>query len=108
MDDLGLVACLIRFNGGKRTNIKATFPGYAQMPADFVNAYIYGSVLATLGYFYCACATYFFNLEKASTVINLASFGCYGGVAMQNYYTGNPLKAFRQWVPSQKIPHCSP
>lgn len=64
MDDLGFGGMLKSALIGKRTTSKHLPLGYAQMPADFVNAYILGSV-GSVGTSIGACATYFFNLEKA-------------------------------------------
>lgn len=64
MDDLGFGGMLKSALMGKRTTSKHLPLGYAQMPADFVNAYVLGSVGA-IGSSIGACATYFFNLEKA-------------------------------------------
>lgn len=64
MDDLGFGGMLKSALMGKRTTSKHLPLGYAQMPADFVNAYVLGSV-GSIGTSIGACATYFFNLEKA-------------------------------------------
>lgn len=64
MDDLGFGGMLKSALMGKRTTSKHLPLGYAQMPADFVNAYVLGSV-GKIGTSMGACATYFFNLEKA-------------------------------------------
>lgn len=64
MDDFGFGGLLKSALMGKRTTSKHLPLGYAQMPADFVNAYILGSV-GHIGTSLGACATYFFNLEKA-------------------------------------------
>lgn len=64
MDDLGFGGMLKSALIGKRTTSKHLPLGYAQMPADFVNAYVLGSV-GSIGTSIGACATYFFNLEKA-------------------------------------------
>mgnify|MGYP000197477603 CR=1 FL=1 len=64
MDDLGFGGMLKSALMGKRTTSKHLPLGYAQMPADFVNAYVLGSAGA-VGTSIGACATYFFNLEKA-------------------------------------------
>ncbi|TYL47196.1 beta-ketoacyl synthase [Marinomonas sp. IMCC 4694] len=68
MDDLGFGGMLKSALMGKRTTSKHLPLGYAQMPADFVNAYLLGSV-GNVGTSIGACATYFFNLEKAITGI---------------------------------------
>ncbi|WP_191600747.1 beta-ketoacyl synthase [Marinomonas algicola] len=64
MDDLGFGGMLKSALQGKRTTSKHLPLGYAQMPADFVNAYVLGSA-GVVGTSIGACATYFFNLEKA-------------------------------------------
>jgi acetoacetyl-[acyl-carrier protein] synthase len=48
---------------GKRTTSKQMPLGYAQMPADFINAYILGSVGVTGGAL-GACATFLYNLRS--------------------------------------------
>ena len=49
---------------GKRTSSKQCPLGLAQMPADFVNAYVLGNVGAT-GTMVGACATFLYNLKLA-------------------------------------------
>jgi len=73
MDDLGFGGMLKSALMGKRTTSKHLPLGYAQMPADFVNAYILGSV-GNVGTAIGACATYFFNLEKAIDGIKAGKF----------------------------------
>ena len=73
MDDLGFGGMLKSALMGKRTTSKHLPLGYAQMPADFVNAYILGSV-GNVGTSMGACATYFFNLEKAIDGIKAGKF----------------------------------
>ena len=73
MDDLGFGGMLKSALMGKRTTSKHLPLGYAQMPADFVNAYILGSV-GNIGTAIGACATYFFNLEKAVDGIKSGKF----------------------------------
>jgi acetoacetyl-[acyl-carrier protein] synthase len=73
MDDLGFGGMLKSALMGKRTTSKHLPLGYAQMPADFVNAYILGSV-GNVGTSMGACATYFFNLEKAIDGIKSGKF----------------------------------
>nr|WP_315982394.1 beta-ketoacyl synthase [Aliamphritea spongicola] len=64
LDDLGFGG-LVKFPSiGKRTTSKNMPLGYAQMPADFINAYILGSVGVTGGAL-GACATYLYNLRSA-------------------------------------------
>lgn len=48
---------------GKRTTSKQMPLGYAQMPADFINAYLLGSV-GTTGGALGACATFLYNLRS--------------------------------------------
>ncbi|MBJ7552842.1 beta-ketoacyl synthase [Marinomonas spartinae] len=73
MDDLGFGGMLKSALMGKRTTSKHLPLGYAQMPADFVNAYLLGSV-GNVGTSIGACATYFFNLEKAVEGIKTGKF----------------------------------
>ncbi|QUX96894.1 beta-ketoacyl synthase [Marinomonas sp. CT5] len=73
MDDLGFGGMLKSALMGKRTTSKHLPLGYAQMPADFVNAYLLGSV-GNVGTSIGACATYFFNLEKAIDGIKSGKF----------------------------------
>lgn len=73
MDDLGFGGMLKSALVGKRTTSKHLPLGYAQMPADFVNAYLLGSV-GNVGTAIGACATYFFNLEKAIEGIKTGKF----------------------------------
>lgn len=49
---------------GKRTTSKQCPLGFAEMPADFINAYVLGSVGATAGIL-GACATFLYNLDRA-------------------------------------------
>lgn len=49
---------------GKRTSAKQCALGLAQMPADFINAYVLGNVGAT-GTMIGACATFLYNLKLA-------------------------------------------
>ena len=63
LDDFGFGG-LTKFPAlGKRTTSKQMPLGYAQMPADFVNAYILGNVGATGGSL-GACATFLYNLQS--------------------------------------------
>lgn len=48
---------------GKRVTSKHVAMGLAEMPADFVNAYVLGS-LGTTGHNMGACATFFYNLRQ--------------------------------------------
>lgn len=49
---------------GKRTSSKQCPLGFAEMPADFINAYVLGNVGST-GAMMGACATFLYNLDKA-------------------------------------------
>ncbi|EAR63033.1 beta-ketoacyl synthase [Neptuniibacter caesariensis] len=63
LDDFGFGG-LTKFPAiGKRTTSKQMPLGYAQMPADFVNAYILGNV-GTTGGALGACATFLYNLRS--------------------------------------------
>lgn len=63
LDDFGFGG-LTKFPSiGKRTTSKQMPLGYAQMPADFVNAYIMGNV-GTTGGALGACATFLYNLRS--------------------------------------------
>lgn len=63
LDDFGFGG-LTKFPSiGKRTTSKQMPLGYAQMPADFVNAYILGNV-GTTGGALGACATFLYNLRS--------------------------------------------
>lgn len=63
LDDYGFGG-LTKFPSiGKRTTSKQMPLGYAQMPADFVNAYILGNV-GTTGGALGACATFLYNLRS--------------------------------------------
>lgn len=53
---------------GKRTTSKQMPLGYAQMPADFVNAYMLGN-LGTTGGALGACATFLYNLRSGVEAI---------------------------------------
>ena len=64
MDDSGFGGMLKNSLLGKRTTSKQLPLGYPQMPADFSNAYVLGSLGrsgATMG----ACATFLYNLNNA-------------------------------------------
>ncbi|ASP39508.1 beta-ketoacyl synthase [Bacterioplanes sanyensis] len=50
---------------GKRTSSKQCALGLSEMPADFINAYVLGSVGAT-GSMVGACATFLYNLKTAA------------------------------------------
>lgn len=64
VDDEGAGGMLKAPWQGRRTSARQCPLGFADMPADFINAYVLGSVGrtgATLG----ACATFLYNLERA-------------------------------------------
>ena len=63
LDDLGFGGLTKYPSIGKRTTSKQMPLGYAQMPADFINAYILGSVGVTGGAL-GACATFLYNLRS--------------------------------------------
>ena len=64
LDDAGFGG-LTKFAAlGKRTTSKQMPLGYAQMPADFINAYLLGNVGLTGGAL-GACATFLYNLRNA-------------------------------------------
>jgi len=68
MDDLGFGG-LTKFPVlGKRTTSKQMPLGYAQMPADFINAYLLGN-LGTTGGALGACATFLYNLKSGVDAI---------------------------------------
>ena len=56
-----------RFNGKRTTSKQCPF-GFAEMPADFINAYILGS-LGTTGTSMGACASFLYNLRQGITDI---------------------------------------
>ena len=51
-----------RYNGRKVTSKNCPF-GFAEMPADFINAYVLGS-LGTTGTSMGACASFLYNLRQ--------------------------------------------
>ncbi|WP_028468088.1 beta-ketoacyl synthase [Neptunomonas japonica] len=63
LDDFGFGGLTKYPSIGKRTSSKQMPLGYAQMPADFVNAYILGNV-GTTGGALGACATFLYNLRS--------------------------------------------
>ncbi|WP_432697620.1 beta-ketoacyl synthase [Marinobacterium sp. YM272] len=68
LDDLGFGG-LTKFPAlGKRTTSKQMPLGYAQMPADFINAYLLGNV-GTTGGALGACATFLYNLKSGVDAI---------------------------------------
>ena len=64
LDDAGFGGLLKNPSTGKRITSKQMPLGYGQMPADFVNAYLLGSVGA-VGSALGACATFLYNLRNA-------------------------------------------
>lgn len=68
LDDYGIGGMMKSAWQGKRNSAKQCPLGFAEMPADFINAYILGSVGATAGIL-GACATFLYNLERAVTDI---------------------------------------
>ena len=63
LDDEGWGGLLKSFVSGNRATSKQMPLGYGQMPADFLNAYVLGSVGAT-GAIQGACATFLYNLRQ--------------------------------------------
>lgn len=63
LDDAGFGGMMKAASNGKRTSSKQCPLGFAEMPADFINAYVLGNVGATGGML-GACATFLYNLEK--------------------------------------------
>jgi acetoacetyl-[acyl-carrier protein] synthase len=68
LDDLGTGGMMKAPWQGHRHSAKQCALGFAEMPADFINAYILGSVGNTAGIL-GACATFLYNLERAVTDI---------------------------------------
>jgi len=64
LDEAGFGGLLKSPSVGKRITSKQMPLGYGQMPADFVNAYLLGSVGA-VGSALGACATFLYNLRNA-------------------------------------------
>ncbi|MDC9720174.1 MAG: beta-ketoacyl synthase [Gammaproteobacteria bacterium] len=64
LDEAGFGGLLKNPSIGKRITSKQMPLGYGQMPADFVNAYLLGSVGA-VGSALGACATFLYNLRNA-------------------------------------------
>ncbi|QJQ97054.1 MULTISPECIES: beta-ketoacyl synthase [Halomonadaceae] len=62
LDDQGWGGLLKSFVSGNRATSKQMPLGYGQMPADFLNAYVLGSVGAT-GAVQGACASFLYNLR---------------------------------------------
>ena len=63
LDDAGWGGLLKSYVSGNRATSKQMPLGYGQMPADFLNAYVLGSVGAT-GAIQGACATFLYNLRQ--------------------------------------------
>ena len=80
LDDLGFGGLTKYPALGKRTTSKQMPLGYAQMPADFVNAYMLGN-LGTTGGALGACATFLYNLRNGVEAIRTdkAEFVLVGG-----------------------------
>lgn len=80
LDELGFGGLIKSPAIGKRTTSKQMPLGYAQMPADFVNAYLLGN-LGTTGGALGACATFLYNLRNAVEAIRTgkAEFVLVGG-----------------------------
>lgn len=64
LDDHGFGGMLKSHYMGKRVTSKQMPLGYGQMPADFINAYVLGSVGST-GTSLGACASFLYNLQMA-------------------------------------------
>lgn len=64
VDDYGIGGMLKAPWQGRRTSSKNCPLGFAEMPADFINAYVLGSAGSTAGIL-GACATFLYNLERA-------------------------------------------
>ncbi|MFN3586512.1 MAG: beta-ketoacyl synthase [Moraxellaceae bacterium] len=68
LDDAGAGGMLKAPWLGRRTSAKQCPLGFAEMPADFINAYVLGSTGPTAGIL-GACATFLYNMERAVTDI---------------------------------------
>lgn len=68
LDGMGFGGMLQAALHGKRVSSKQLPLGYPQMPADFVNAYILGT-LGSTGAVQGACASFLYNLSNASHAI---------------------------------------
>ena len=68
LDGMGFGGMLQAALNGKRVSSKQLPLGYPQMPADFVNAYILGT-LGSTGAVQGACASFLYNLSNASLAI---------------------------------------
>ncbi len=64
LDDCGTGGMYKASHIGKRITSKQLPLGFAEMPADFINAYVLGNVGATGGHI-GACATFLYNLRAA-------------------------------------------
>lgn len=64
LDDCGTGGLYKASHIGKRITSKQLPLGFAEMPADFINAYVLGNVGATGGHI-GACATFLYNLRAA-------------------------------------------
>ena len=73
MDDYGFGGLLKSALSGKRTSSKQLPLGYPQMPADFMNAYVLGS-LGRSGASLGACASFLYNLNHAVDGIQSGRF----------------------------------
>lgn len=73
MDDSGFGGLLKSALSGKRTSSKQLPLGYPQMPADFMNAYVLGS-LGRSGASLGACASFLYNLNHAVDGIQAGRF----------------------------------
>ncbi|MFP5383323.1 MAG: beta-ketoacyl synthase [Gammaproteobacteria bacterium] len=62
LDDAGFGGMMKAGSNGRRTSSKQCPLGFGEMPADFINAYVLGSVGATGGML-GACATFLYNLR---------------------------------------------
>lgn len=68
LDEEGWGGLLQNPASGKRTTSKQMPLGYAQMTADFINAYMLGNIGQSSGLL-GACATYLYNLQAATNAI---------------------------------------
>ncbi|TBU91554.1 beta-ketoacyl synthase [Phytopseudomonas dryadis] len=69
VDEFGIGGMLQARLRGNRVTAKQCPLGLNSMPADFINAYVLGSV-GTTGAVTGACATFLYNLQKAIELIN--------------------------------------
>ncbi|MET1079747.1 MAG: beta-ketoacyl synthase [Pseudomonas sp.] len=68
LDEMGFGGLMQSRLRGKRVSAKNLALGLNSMPADFINAYVLGSV-GTTGSITGACATFLYNLQKAVDLI---------------------------------------